>query len=83
MLRYVKGTLKLGDWYIKGSDVHLIGYTDSDGFGSLDNMKSTLGYTFNLSSRVRSWNSREQDVVAQPMAKVYYITIAANFKQAM
>ena len=49
LLRYVKG--KLGDgvqFEAITTSLRVAGFTDSDWAGSLDDMKSTSGYTFTL-----------------------------------
>lgn len=50
ILRYLKGTFDYGIMYKKGSSDDLIAYTDSDYAGDLDDLKSTSGYVFLLSS---------------------------------
>ena len=60
VLRYIKGTQKLGVWYTKGSNVHLIDYIDSDWGGSLDNIKRTSRYIFSLGSRVISFYNQSK-----------------------
>jgi hypothetical protein len=59
VLRYLKGTLDYGIKYIDASDVELIGYSDSDWVGNLDDRRSTTGYVFNIGSRVVSWSSKK------------------------
>ncbi|KAG6419902.1 hypothetical protein SASPL_116414 [Salvia splendens] len=48
VLRYIKGTTNFGIKYVKGAQVNLQGYCDSDWAGCLDDMKSTTGYSFSL-----------------------------------
>ncbi|XP_031277068.1 uncharacterized protein LOC116135493 [Pistacia vera] len=64
VLRYVKGTSRLGIWYKRSENLVLLGYTDSDWGGSLDDMKSTSGYVFYIKSGAISWLSKKQDTVA-------------------
>jgi hypothetical protein len=45
-LRYIKGTTDYGIWYKPVENSSLIGYTDSDWAGCLDDMKSTSDYAF-------------------------------------
>ena len=59
VLKYVRGTINLGIWYLKIGGVKLDGYADSDQAGSVDDMKSTLGYVFTIGSCVICWNSRK------------------------
>nr|GEW94605.1 peptidyl-prolyl cis-trans isomerase [Tanacetum cinerariifolium] len=46
----------LGILYKRKGDEKLIGYSDSDYEGDLDDRKSTSGYVFKLSSRAVSWS---------------------------
>ncbi|KAG8488362.1 hypothetical protein CXB51_016389 [Gossypium anomalum] len=77
VLRYIKGTLRLGMLFKKEKDLKLVGYSDSDWAGCIDDMKSTSGYFFTLSSSVFCWCSKKQQTVAQSTAEVEYIAAAA------
>ncbi|CAL5443052.1 unnamed protein product [Camellia sinensis] len=46
ILRYLQGTIDFGIWYSSLEDSKLIGFSDSDWAGSIDDMKSTSGYVF-------------------------------------
>ena len=48
ILRYIVGTTNFGIQYTSNSNFKLIGYTDSDFAGSIDDRKSTSGYVFSL-----------------------------------
>nr|GEW66023.1 putative RNA-directed DNA polymerase [Tanacetum cinerariifolium] len=48
---------------MKGGNKELIGFTDSDYAGDLDDRKSTSGYVFLMSSGAVSWCSTKQPVV--------------------
>ncbi|XP_052479548.1 uncharacterized mitochondrial protein AtMg00810-like [Gossypium raimondii] len=54
VLRYVKGTIDSGVKFWKTKELKLIGYSDSDWVGSVDDMRSTSGYFFTLGSSVFS-----------------------------
>ena len=83
VLRYVQGTLKFGILFKPCSYSKLIGYTDSDWAGSIDDMKSTSGYCFNLGSGVFSWGSKKQGSVAQSTAEAEYVAAANAVNQAI
>ncbi|KAL0326705.1 UNVERIFIED_CONTAM: Retrovirus-related Pol polyprotein from transposon RE2 [Sesamum angustifolium] len=55
---------------------------DSDWAGSVDDMKSTSGYTFSLGSGIFTWASKKQATVAQSSAEAEYIAAAATSNQA-
>ncbi|KAG8480141.1 hypothetical protein CXB51_024917 [Gossypium anomalum] len=83
VLRYLKGTLNHGVNFEKAKELKLIGYSNSDWVGSIDNMKSTSGYFFTLGSGVFCWSSKKQQTVAQSTAKAEYIAAAAAVNQAI
>ena len=68
ILRYLKGTLDFGIWFESTADLNLFGYCDSDWASCVDDSKSTSSYVFSLGSGVFSWNSKQQEVVAQSTA---------------
>ncbi|KAL0326510.1 UNVERIFIED_CONTAM: Secreted RxLR effector protein [Sesamum angustifolium] len=82
-LSYLRGTKDFGIWYKSTNDAKLVGYTDSDWAGSVDDMKSTSGYTFSLGSGIFSWASKKQATVAQSSAEAEYIATAATSNQAI
>jgi len=59
VLRYLQGTMDYGIMYKFGGDLNLIGYSDSDWAGSIDDMKSTSGYAFLFGSSICSWLSKK------------------------
>ena len=73
MLRYLQGTKSYGIWYRSIPDSRLIGYTDSDWAGSMDDMRSTWGYAFTLGIGIFSWASKKQATIAQSSAEAKYI----------
>ena len=54
MLRYLRGTVGYGLCYTTDSDMQLVGYTDSDWVGSVEDWKSTSRCCFSLGSVVIS-----------------------------
>ncbi|KAG8502297.1 hypothetical protein CXB51_002187 [Gossypium anomalum] len=83
VLRYIKGTLSHGMLFNKAKSLKLVGYTDSDLGGSIDDMKSTSGYVFTLGSAIFCWSSKKQSVVAQPTAEAEYVAAAGAVNQAI
>eukprot|EP00253_Pinus_taeda_P016785 PITA_16785 len=50
ILKYVNETKEYGIFYIATKDFRVVGYTNNDWAGSVNDRKSTLGYAFHLSS---------------------------------
>ncbi|KAK9675641.1 hypothetical protein RND81_11G020800 [Saponaria officinalis] len=83
ILRYVAGTSDLGIWYKKVSDFKLVGFSDSDWAGCVEERKSTSGHTFSLGSGAISWSSKKQEVVALSSSEAEYIVVTAAACQAV
>ena len=74
VLLYVAGTLHGGVRYTRGDhDAPLIGYSDSDLGGDVDNRRSTTGVAFFLGSNLVSWQSQKQRVVALSSCESEYM----------
>ncbi|KAL4014421.1 hypothetical protein IC575_026623 [Cucumis melo] len=63
ILRYIKGTPDLGMLYQRRRKLNLVGFSDSDYAGDLNDRKSISGYVFMLGSGVISWSSKKQPIV--------------------
>ena len=63
ILRYVKGTKRYGILYTTSENSELIGYTDSDSAGSIDNRKNTSDHVFHMGLGSISWASKKQPIV--------------------
>ena len=72
-MRYVSGTKDLGIMYSTSENFKLNGYIDSDNGGSIDNKKSTSGYTFHFGAGVVSWASKKQPIVTLSPAEAEYL----------
>ena len=83
ILRYVGGTADLGLLYTPGGNQELVGYSDSDFAGDINDRKSTSAYTFIKSGALISWRSKKQTVVAQSTAEAEYVALAAAAQEAI
>ncbi|XP_050897384.1 secreted RxLR effector protein 161-like [Lathyrus oleraceus] len=83
VLRYVMGTMEHGIRFEKNSKLEAKCYCDSDWARSVDDMKSTSGYLFNLGSGVISWCSKKQDTVAQSSAEAEYLAVGLATQQSL
>ncbi|KAI3821705.1 hypothetical protein L1987_09277 [Smallanthus sonchifolius] len=82
ILRYIKGTLDYGIVYTEGNR-KLVGFSDSDYAGNLDESKSTSGYVFHLGSGVISWQSKKQKAIALSSTEAEYIALSLAGCQAI
>lgn len=73
ILRYIAGRRDCGIMYASTEKKYLIGYTDSDFAGNLDDRKSTSCYVFHLSSGVISWASKKQPIVTLSSENAEYV----------
>ena len=63
-LRYLKGTPNYGLSYSRNDDINgaLIGYSDADWAGDVNDRKSTSGYLFMMSGAAISWKNLKTNV---------------------
>ncbi|KAL8161831.1 hypothetical protein V2J09_013320 [Rumex salicifolius] len=84
ILRYVKGTLNLGCFYVKKQPKEeLIGYSDSDLIGDIDDRKSTTGVIYFLGRNPITWVSQKQRVVALSSCEAEYIAATTGACQGV
>ncbi|EOX99849.1 Uncharacterized protein TCM_008823 [Theobroma cacao] len=83
ILKYVKGTVNFGLIYMKQKSSQLLGFSDSDWAGFLDDSKSTRDFCFSFGSVVFGWSSKKQEVVTQSTAEAEYIACAAAANHAL
>ena len=68
----------IGVMYSTSENFKLIGYTDSDNGGNIDDMKSTYGHTFHFGTGVVSWASKKQPIVTLSSAKEKYVATTSD-----
>jgi hypothetical protein len=85
LLRYIAGTIEFGLVYPKFTkgDNRLVGYSDSDLGGDVDERKSTAGVIFFLGEMVISWSSQQQKAVALSTCEAEYMAGEAGACQAV
>lgn len=64
ILRYVDGTLDYGIFYQANMSINLVGYSDSDLVGSVDDNISTSNYIFDLAGGEIAWCSINHPTIA-------------------
>ncbi|KAK2981110.1 hypothetical protein RJ640_021164 [Escallonia rubra] len=83
ILRYIAGTRDFGLWYSQVSNFRLVGFSDSDWAGCLDDRRSTSGSIFNLGSGAITWTSKRQATVALSSSEAEYIAATSSACQAV
>ncbi|GKA81626.1 hypothetical protein Tco_0788318 [Tanacetum coccineum] len=74
IFRYIKGTMHLGLWYPKGSDIETIVYADSDHAGDYVDRKSTSGVCTFMGCCLTSWFSKKQTTFAISTTEAEYVS---------
>jgi len=73
ILRYIKGTTKLGLWFSSNQDYKLVGYNDSDWAGDGDDRKSTISFVFFMGNTSFTWMSKKQPIVTLSTCEAEYV----------
>lgn len=83
ILRYLKGTTKLGIYYhgMMENQLAVISYSDSDWAGDQDDRKSTTGYIMMMNGGPISWASRKQEANALSTLESEFIAAAAAVQE--
>ncbi|KAK4379273.1 hypothetical protein RND71_001135 [Anisodus tanguticus] len=81
IIRYVAGTCELLIWYSKDTNPNLIGFSDPDWAGDVDDRKSTSGGCFYLDNNLVSWYSRKQNCVLLSTVESEYVAVGSCCSQ--
>ena len=81
VFRYLKGTINFGLMY--SDDSCVLGYSDADWAGDVDDRKSTSGYMFRIAGGPVSWRSRKQDTVALSTAEAEYVALSSAAQECV
>ena len=82
IMRYLKVTMDYCLVYQR-SELSLVGYSDVDWGGDLDQLKSTSGYVFLLNKGAISWCSKEQTCIALLTMEVEFIACSVVVQEAV
>ncbi|KAL5578552.1 hypothetical protein UlMin_020251 [Ulmus minor] len=81
IIRYVNGTLDYGLWYSMDTTTDLVGYSDADWAGTIDDRKSTSSGCFYLGNNLVSWFSKKQNSISLSIAEAEYIAAGSASTQ--
>ncbi|XP_061349581.1 uncharacterized mitochondrial protein AtMg00810-like [Gastrolobium bilobum] len=73
ILRYVQGTISQGLHYSKSDKYKLVGYSDSDWCGDVDDRKSTAGYVFFMGNTAFTWVPKKEPIVTLSTCEAEYV----------
>ena len=82
ILRYLKGTMDYHLCY-QGSSLCLVGYSDADRGGDLDQRKSTSGFAFLLNKGAISWCNKKQTCIALSTVEAEFVACSAAVQEAI
>nr|GEW19941.1 hypothetical protein [Tanacetum cinerariifolium] len=83
VFKYLRGTVNMGLWYLKGSSFELPAFSDADHTGCFNSRKSTSGGIQFLSDKLVSWMSKKQNCTAMSSAEAEYVALSASCAQVM
>jgi hypothetical protein len=76
ILRYIKSCVNIGLRIRRSSSTLVSGYSDVDSAGSIDDRRSTRGFTIFLGNNLISWNAKKQATVSQSSTETEYKVLA-------
>ncbi|KAH9667537.1 hypothetical protein KPL70_021079 [Citrus sinensis] len=83
ILRYIKGTTNFGLLYSFSNDYKLVGYSDSDWGGDVDDRKSTIGFVFFMGDTAFTWMSKKQPIVTLSTCEAEYVAATSSVCHAI
>ncbi|GJR83253.1 retrovirus-related pol polyprotein from transposon TNT 1-94 [Tanacetum coccineum] len=83
MFRYLNGTINMGLWYLKDTDMSLTAYADVDHAGCQDTKRSTSKSAHFLGDKLVSWSSKKQKSTAISSIEGEYIALSGCCSQIL
>ncbi|GJS03423.1 retrovirus-related pol polyprotein from transposon TNT 1-94 [Tanacetum coccineum] len=83
IFRYLKGTINMGLWYSKDTDMSLTAYSDADHVGCQDTRRNTSGSAQFLGDKRVSWSSKKQNSTAISSTEAEYIALSGCCAQIL
>ncbi|GKD45442.1 hypothetical protein Tco_1270087 [Tanacetum coccineum] len=83
IFQYLNGTINMGLWYSKDTDMSLTTYADVDHAGCQDTRRSTSGSAQFLGDKLVSWSSKKQKSTAISSTEAEYIALSGCCSQIL
>ena len=83
ILRYLKQTKDLNLTYVRDSPEAIVGYSDADWAGDVQDRRSTSGNMFLLGGGAITWSSRKQSSVALSTVEAEYMALSVATQEAI
>ncbi|GJU34895.1 copia protein [Tanacetum coccineum] len=83
IFRYLSGTINMGLWYSKDTDMSLTAYADADHAGCQDTRRSTSRNAQFLGDKLVSWSSMKQKSTAISSTEAEYIALSGCCSQIL
>eukprot|EP00253_Pinus_taeda_P002810 PITA_02810 len=83
VLRYLCGTVNYGILYTEAFDIILVGFSDLDWAGNLDDQRSITGYAFIIGFGVIAWSSKKQSTIDLSSCEAKYQALCAMTCEAI
>ena len=83
IIKYVKATVEFSVWYSKDTNDALVGYSDVDWVGNVNDRKSTSGGCFYVGNNLVSWMSKKQNSISLSIAEAEYIVAGSYCTQLL
>nr|GEU60879.1 retrovirus-related Pol polyprotein from transposon TNT 1-94 [Tanacetum cinerariifolium] len=83
IFRYLRGTVNMGLWYVKGSSFGLTAFSDVDHAGCIDTRKITFGGIQFHGDKLVTWMSKKQNCTAMSSAEAEYMALSASCAQVI
>ncbi|CAM8878671.1 unnamed protein product [Rhodiola kirilowii] len=77
IIKYVSGTADYGMWYTRDTSGCIVGYSDADWAGNIEDRKSTSGGCFFVGNNLVSWFSKKQNSISLSSTDVEYMAMGS------
>ncbi|PNY00882.1 putative copia-type protein [Trifolium pratense] len=77
VLKYLKGNPGTGLFFPRNSSIQLLGFSDADWGGCIDNRRSITGYCFFIGQSLKCWKSKKQLTVSKSSSEAEYRALAS------